>query len=62
GIIGGLLIAPIISKRIQKGALRVKLKDHRWSAYNAGTYMTMIVVVLTVPFFFHRFRRRHLRC
>jgi hypothetical protein len=62
GIIGGLLIAPIISKRIQKGALRVKLKDHRWSAYSAGTYMTTIIVVLTIPFFFRRFRRQRLRC
>ncbi|MDR0445955.1 MAG: DUF5058 family protein [Oscillospiraceae bacterium] len=49
GIIGGLVLAPLFSGRIQKGVLRIKLKDRRWSAYSAATYMTTIAIVLTIP-------------
>ncbi|MDR2421192.1 MAG: DUF5058 family protein [Oscillospiraceae bacterium] len=52
GIIGGLILAPLLSKRVQKGILKISVKDRRWSAYSAGTYMGTIIVALVVPLLF----------
>jgi hypothetical protein len=49
GIIGGMAIAPLLSKSIQKGAFKRREKDQRWSALSNSTYTSAILIVFAVP-------------
>jgi hypothetical protein len=49
GIMGGMLFAPLLSKRIQKGTLRLIERDRRWSALRGSVYMATILLVFAVP-------------
>ena len=49
GIMGGMLVSPVISKRIQNGTLSLKQKDRRWGALGNSVFMMVILVVFVVP-------------
>jgi hypothetical protein len=51
GIMGGMLMAALISKSIQKGTLRVKNRDPRWGALAVSTFILTLLVVLITPLF-----------
>jgi hypothetical protein len=52
GIMGGMVLAPLFSKRIHKGVLKIREKDWRWSALGGSTYLATILIVFTVPMLF----------
>ncbi|MDR2665701.1 MAG: DUF5058 family protein [Oscillospiraceae bacterium] len=52
GIMGGLVIAPLLSRRIHRGIFKTRAADRRWSALNVSTYMMAIAAAFTVPVFF----------
>jgi hypothetical protein len=52
GIMGGLVIAPLLSKRIHKGAFKLRENDRRWGALSNGAYMAAILIVFVVPILF----------
>jgi hypothetical protein len=49
GIMGGMLMSFLLSARIQKGGLRMKMRDRRWGALGISTYMETIVIVFAAP-------------
>jgi hypothetical protein len=49
GIMGSLLLASVLSKRILQGTLRTNTRDRRWSALSGNFYVTTIIVVFAVP-------------
>jgi hypothetical protein len=49
GIMGSLVLASVLSKRILQGALQTNTRDRRWSALSGNTYVTTIVIVFAVP-------------
>jgi hypothetical protein len=49
GIMGGMVFAPLLSKKIQKGALRLRERDRRWNALRMSVYMATILMVFAVP-------------
>ncbi|MDR3139619.1 MAG: DUF5058 family protein [Treponema sp.] len=51
GIIGGLCVAPFISKPIQMGTMKIKTGDKRWGALGASVFFLVILVVFVVPMF-----------
>jgi hypothetical protein len=51
GIIGGLCVAPFISKPIQMGAMKIKTGDKRWGALGASVFFLVILIVFVVPMF-----------
>ncbi|MDR1192695.1 MAG: DUF5058 family protein [Peptococcaceae bacterium] len=53
GIMGGMVIAPLISKGIQKGTFKLRAADRRWGALGGSVYMASILMVFIVPVFFH---------
>jgi hypothetical protein len=52
GIMGGMVLAPLLAKRIQQGSFKIREKDWRWSALGTSTYLATILVVFTVPLLF----------
>ncbi|MDR1960957.1 MAG: DUF5058 family protein [Gracilibacteraceae bacterium] len=52
GIMGGLLLAPVLAERVQKGALKIKDGDRRWRALGSGSYITAILIAFAVPLLF----------
>ncbi|MDR0350680.1 MAG: DUF5058 family protein [Coriobacteriales bacterium] len=52
GIMGGIVLAPLLAKRIHRGALKTREKDWRWSALSGSTYVATILIVFTVPLIF----------
>jgi hypothetical protein len=52
GIMGGMVIAPLIAKSIQKGALKLRAADRRWSALGGSVYIASIIMVFIIPFLF----------
>jgi hypothetical protein len=53
GVMGGMVIAPLLAKSIQQGTLKVHSKDRRWGALRSNTYMATILIVFIVPVLFH---------
>lgn len=49
GIMGGMVVSPMISKRIQKGTLNLKAKDPHWGALGNSVFMLLIIIVFVVP-------------
>jgi hypothetical protein len=52
GIMGGLVMAPLLSRRIHRGIFKTRVSDRRWSALSVSTYMMTIAVSFSVPIFF----------
>jgi hypothetical protein len=52
GIMGGMVLAPLLAKRIHRGTLKIREKDWRWSALSGSTYIATVLIVFTVPLFF----------
>jgi hypothetical protein len=52
GIMGGIVLAPLLAKRIHRGVLKIRAKDWRWSALGGSTYLATILIVFTVPLLF----------
>jgi hypothetical protein len=53
GIMGGLVLAPLLAKRIHRGIIKIREKDWRWSALGSSTYLATILIVFTVPLLFN---------
>jgi hypothetical protein len=53
GIMGGMVISTILSRRIHRGIFKIRTADRGWSVLSVGVYMTAIAMVYTVPVFFH---------
>jgi hypothetical protein len=53
GIMGGMVLSAILSRRIQRGIFKARQADRRWGALRVGTYMTTLTVAYTVPIFFN---------
>ncbi|MDR1062223.1 MAG: DUF5058 family protein [Clostridiales bacterium] len=49
GIMGGMVFAPLLSKKIQKGAFRLIERDRRWNALRGSVYMATILLVFAAP-------------
>jgi hypothetical protein len=52
GIMGGIVLAPLLAKRIHRGILKIRQRDWRWSALGSSTYIATILIVFTVPLLF----------
>lgn len=52
GIMGGLVLAPIMAERIHTGSVKMKDKDSRWGALGNSTFMLAIILAFVVPMFF----------
>jgi hypothetical protein len=52
GIMGGMALSVLFSRRIHRGVSRARVVDRRRSALNVSTYMLTVVVVFSVPAFF----------
>jgi hypothetical protein len=52
GIMGSLLLAPLLAGRIHRGTFRIREQDWKWSALSSGIYLSTILVVFVVPMFF----------
>jgi hypothetical protein len=49
GIMGGMLVSPVISKRIQMGTMKIKASDKRWSYLGSSIFMVCIILVFVIP-------------
>ncbi|MDR1531474.1 MAG: DUF5058 family protein [Clostridiales bacterium] len=49
GIMGGMVISPVLSKRIQKGAFVERKRDRVWGALSGSVYMKTIYLVFAIP-------------
>ncbi|MDR1299128.1 MAG: DUF5058 family protein, partial [Oscillospiraceae bacterium] len=52
GIMGGLVMAPLMSRRIHRGVFKLRAIDRRWSALSVSTHIMTIAVAFAVPIFF----------
>jgi hypothetical protein len=52
GIMGGMVLASLLAKRIHKGVLKIRERDWRWSALGGSTYIATILIVFIVPMLF----------
>ncbi|MDR1131753.1 MAG: DUF5058 family protein [Oscillospiraceae bacterium] len=52
GIMGGMVLAPLLSKRVHQGTFRIREKDWRWGALGVSTYIAAVLLVFTVPMLF----------
>jgi hypothetical protein len=52
GIMGGMVLATLLAKRIHHGVIKIREKDWRWSALGGSTYIATILIVFIVPVIF----------
>jgi hypothetical protein len=52
GIMGSMVISVLIAKKIQSGVFKIRQRDPRWSALGNSTFITTVLIVLTIPYFF----------
>lgn len=52
GIMGGLVLSPIMAEKIHTGSVKMKDKDARWGALGNSTFMLAIILAFVVPMFF----------
>ncbi|MDR0347578.1 MAG: DUF5058 family protein [Coriobacteriales bacterium] len=49
GIMGGMILAPLLARRVHRGILKIRQKDPRWGALGGSTYLATILIVFSVP-------------
>lgn len=52
GIIGGLVLSPIMAEKIHTGSMKMKDKDPRWGALGNSVFMLAIIIAFVVPMLF----------
>jgi hypothetical protein len=52
GIIGSLVLASLLSKRILHSQIKLENRDKRWSALGSSTFLASVLTVLILPGFF----------
>lgn len=53
GIIGGLVLSPIMAEKIHTGSMKMKDKDPRWGALGNSVFMLAIIIAFVVPMLFN---------
>jgi hypothetical protein len=51
GIMGGIIISILLSRRIQTGTLTMKAKDPAWRALSHSVFLSTVIIVLAAPVF-----------
>jgi hypothetical protein len=49
GIIGGLILLPLLAERIHRGTIRLKQKDARWGPLGNSVFMPAVALVFVIP-------------